>query len=72
MVDASFAGMTFFEDDSLELYNLRANISEENNQASKHPEKTQELDQKLIAWRDSVIAITLEINLNHEGQFFLK
>lgn len=66
MVDASFAGMTFFEDDSLELYNLRANISEENNLTSKHPGKTQELDQKLIAWRDSVNAITFEINLNHE------
>src|SRR5206468_3294223 len=43
--------LEFFEDDRLELYNLRDDLSEKNNLAAKMPEKTKELHAKLLAWR---------------------
>ena len=44
----------FFEDDRLELYNLRDDISEEHNLAVEMPDMTDRLNQKLIAWREQV------------------
>jgi len=46
----------FFEDGTLELYNLRDDIGERNNLAAKMPEKTGALQRKLVAWRQSVSA----------------
>jgi uncharacterized sulfatase len=46
----------FFEDGTLELYNLRDDIGERNNLAAKMPAKTRELHRKLVAWRESVNA----------------
>lgn len=46
----------FFEDDRLELYNLKEDIGEEDNLVKKMPEKTAELQRKLVAWRKSVSA----------------
>ncbi len=37
----------FYEDDSIELYNLKEDISEKYNLAEKHPEKTNELHKDL-------------------------
>ncbi len=42
------------EDGRLELYNLKRDIAEKNNLASKMPQKATELQQKLAAWRESV------------------
>jgi len=44
----------FYEDGRLELYNLKRDISEKNNLATKLPERADEMQQKLAAWRKSV------------------
>ncbi len=46
----------FFEDNRLELYNVRTDIGEKSNLADKMPHKARELHQKLAAWRRSVRA----------------
>ena len=44
----------FFEDNRLELYNLRDDLSETNNLVAKLPDKAKELHGKLVAWRKQV------------------
>jgi len=46
----------FFEDDHLELYNLREDIGEQNDLAAKYPDRAGGLRQKLHAWRQEVDA----------------
>jgi arylsulfatase A-like enzyme len=46
--------MEQFEDDSLELYNLKDDIGETRNLAESEPEKARLLHEKLVAWRKSV------------------
>jgi arylsulfatase A-like enzyme len=46
--------LEYFEDGKLELYNLKNDLSEKNNLADAQPEMTQELRDKLAAWRESV------------------
>jgi len=46
----------FFEDNKLELYNLRKDIGESKNLADKSPEKARQLHDKLNQWRQSVDA----------------
>ena len=46
----------FFEDDELELYNLREDLSEENNLAAKMPDKVKELHASMLKWRRSIKA----------------
>jgi len=46
--------MEFFEDNRVELYNLRKDIGEEKNLAGKMPEKAQELRTKLASWRKEI------------------
>lgn len=41
----------YFEDDTLELYNLKSDPGEENSVADQNPQKTQELLKKLVEWR---------------------
>jgi arylsulfatase A-like enzyme len=48
--------MEFFEDSRLELYNLRDDIGETHNLASAMPERTKELHNKMIAWREALKA----------------
>jgi arylsulfatase A-like enzyme len=48
--------LEFFEDQRLELYNLRDDPSQHSNLAASQPEKANELHAKLIAWRKSVNA----------------
>ena len=53
----------YFEDHSLELYNLKQDIGEKNNLAKNMPAKTQELHEALLAWRKDVRApVPTEIN----------
>jgi arylsulfatase A len=44
----------FFDDQSIELYNLKEDLSETNNLAGKHPEKAKELLKELSSWRTDV------------------
>ena len=46
----------FFEDGKLELYNLRGDISEQNNLVETMPEKAKELQRVLVEWRNCVSA----------------
>ena len=46
----------FFEDNHVELYNLRDDISENNDLSEKQPEKTEELKQLLWEWRENIEA----------------
>jgi hypothetical protein len=48
--------MEFLEDGKLELYNLREDIGETKNLASKKPEKAKELHALLTSWRREVNA----------------
>jgi hypothetical protein len=48
--------MEFFEDGRLELYNLRDDIGETRNLATEMPERTRQLHDKLIAWRQAIHA----------------
>ncbi len=46
----------FFEDSRVELYNLRSDIGEQDNLASKHPETVRALTELLHAWQEEVEA----------------
>ncbi len=48
--------MEFFEDHRLELYNLHEDLGETNNLAQAVPEKTKELQDKMLAWREAIHA----------------
>lgn len=52
----------FFEDNHIELYNLRDDISENNDLAEKQTEKAKELKQMLWTWRTKVEAKIPESN----------
>jgi arylsulfatase A-like enzyme len=52
----------FFEDGRLELYNLREDISEEQDLAATHPRTAGELHDRLMQWRQSVEALVPERN----------
>jgi arylsulfatase A-like enzyme len=56
------------EDNSVELYNLETDIGEQHNLAAEMLEKTRELHQLLISWRESVNApMPLEPNPEYTG-----
>lgn len=51
-----FTLLEFFEDNRLELYNVKEDIGQKNNLAMKMPDRTRELHQKMVDWRKSVNA----------------
>lgn len=51
-----FKLLEFFETGKVELYNLREDVSEQRDLASRQPDKAKELQAKLAAWRQSVSA----------------
>ncbi|MCK5738879.1 sulfatase, partial [bacterium] len=53
----------FFEDNQLELYDLKKDVSEKHNLANERPALATELHQKLVNWRESMHAIIPEPNL---------
>lgn len=56
----------FFEDSTLELYNLNDDIGETNNLAKIMPDKTKELHRDMTEWRKSVNAhVPTELNPNY-------
>ena len=52
--DGDWKLIHFYEDNHVELYNLRADLSEKNDLASTHATKAKELRAQLDAWRASV------------------
>jgi arylsulfatase A len=61
-----FKLIEFFDDMHTELYDLRADIGEQNDLASKMPEKTRELRDQLHAWRTQVGAQLPTPNPNYD------
>ncbi|HNS22304.1 MAG TPA: sulfatase [Sedimentisphaerales bacterium] len=56
----------FYEDDRVELYNLRDDLGERNDLAAKMPDKATELRQMLHRWRSEVGARMPTVNPNRE------
>ena len=56
MITGDWKLMEFLEDNHLELYNLRDDISETKNLAAAMPDKTKELHAKMLAWRADIKA----------------
>lgn len=48
--------MEFLEDGKLELYNLASDVGEQKNLAATHPDKVNELQSRLKAWREEIKA----------------
>jgi arylsulfatase A-like enzyme len=48
--------LEYFEDNHVELYNLKEDIGEKNDLAEKMPQKAEQLRKHLHAWRQSVDA----------------
>lgn len=62
--DGDWKLIEWFEDESLELYDLRNDQGEQHNLAKDQPAKAKELRDKLVAWRKSVNAIMPTPNAN--------
>lgn len=60
--DGDWKLIEWFEDGSLELFDIRQDPNEKNNVAAAHPEKVKELESKLAAWRKSVNAQMPTVN----------
>ncbi|MGE3808378.1 MAG: sulfatase, partial [Gemmataceae bacterium] len=56
----------FYEDNHVELYNLKDDIGEKTDLAKKLPERAEELREQLHAWRKSVDAQMPTPNANHD------
>jgi arylsulfatase A-like enzyme len=55
--DENWKLIEWYEDDSLELFNLMNDLGEQHNLAAHNPQKVKELHAKLIAWRKKVGAL---------------
>ena len=55
--DGDWKLIEWYEDGSLELYNLAKDVSEQTNLAAQQPSKANDLHEKLIAWRKEVGAL---------------
>ncbi|SFS40246.1 Arylsulfatase A [Zhouia amylolytica] len=70
IIDGDWKLHHFFEDDEYELYNLNEDLGEQNNLASKDPEKTEQLSRKLERWRKEVGApIPVDPNPDYDHEF---
>lgn len=59
----------YFEQGDLELYHLGDDIGEQNNLAEQRPEKTQELREMLVQWRESIGApVPTEPNPHYDAE----
>lgn len=56
MRSEDFTLLEFFEDNRIELYNVREDIGQKVNLAMKMPEKTKEMHEQMLAWRKSIRA----------------
>ena len=59
--------LEYFEDNHVELYNLRDDLSEQHDLASQMPDKAKELRERLHAWRESVGAALPKTNPDFKG-----
>jgi arylsulfatase A-like enzyme len=68
--------LEFFEDNRVELYNLKQDLGEKNNLAKRNPAKTAELYSLLSGWRKNVNAPMPRPNPDYReeesGELFMK
>ncbi|WP_341222247.1 sulfatase [Polaribacter atrinae] len=70
IIDGDWKLHQYFEDNALELYNLKTDLGEKNNLSVVHPKKTAELLKKLTTWRTEINApIPTELNPKYEANF---
>jgi arylsulfatase A-like enzyme len=55
MRDGDFKLIEFFDTGELELYNLRADLSESTNLAGQMPERAADMRARLTAWREAAL-----------------
>ena len=67
--DGAWKLIEWYEDGSIELYNVPADIAEKNNLASAQPDRVKQLRAKLAAWRQDVHAQMPTPNPNWNGVF---
>ena len=58
--------LEYFENETVQLFNLREDLGEQNDLAGKMPEKVAELKQKLASWRESVSASMMPPNPDYQ------
>jgi arylsulfatase A-like enzyme len=58
----------WYEDNSLELFNLRDDLAEQHNLAAANSDKARELQARLAAWRKSVNALMPAVNPDPDGK----
>ncbi|MFV0266718.1 MAG: sulfatase, partial [Draconibacterium sp.] len=59
----------YFENNDVELYNLKEDIGEENNLAESNPEKVKELVGILDTWRETTVApVPEQLNPDYQGK----
>ncbi len=62
----------FFEDSTIELYNLKEDIGESNDLSTTYPEKTRELHNDLLKWWESINApVPTELNPEYNSHRML-
>jgi arylsulfatase A-like enzyme len=66
--DGDWKLIEWYEDGSLELFNLRDDLGEQKNVAGKNAEKVQELRAKLVAWRADTHAVMPTPNPDFDGK----
>ena len=66
--DGDWKLVEWYEDGSLELFNLRDDLAEKKNLAAENADKVKELQGKLAAWRTSVGAKMPTPNPNFDGK----
>ncbi|MDO7172382.1 sulfatase [Mariniflexile sp. AS56] len=60
----------YFEDNAMELYNLKEDAGEQHNLAEQNPQKTKELYKKLETWRlESNAPVPTERNIEYSAEF---
>ena len=64
MRDGDWKLIEWYEDGTRELFNLREDLSETANLASRMPSKVEELSAKLESWRNDVGAVMPTPNSN--------
>jgi len=60
--DGEWKLVEWFEDGSLELFNLREDLGEQRNLAAEKPQKAKELQSQLAAWRKATNAVMPTVN----------
>ncbi|SDR65498.1 Arylsulfatase A [Polaribacter sp. KT25b] len=73
IIDGDWKLHQYFENNEIELYNLKTDLGERNNLVDVHPEKVAALLKKLKSWRTEINApIPTELNPKYEANFVPK